>query len=166
MITQPPSLAQTYAYIPNSNSTVVRHRTFNAPWVWTNNFFSSSVYCCQRLFNAFTSCWKPKSKCTPEAAVVEQVFPCCLLYFSVYAHNVKQFCLFLSARNAINELMSDIKILTLKTPRKLASENVVCLCRLLNILFRPVFAYRQTVWTLIRLLLEEQSDLDPHCLQK
>ena len=28
------------------------------------------------------------------------------------------------------------------------------------------FAYRQTVWTLIRLLLEEQSDLGPHCLQK
>ena len=24
----------------------------------------------------------------------------------------------------------------------------------------------QTVWTLIRLLLEEQSDLGPHCLQK
>ena len=28
------------------------------------------------------------------------------------------------------------------------------------------FAYRQTVLTLIRLLLEEQSDLGPHCLQK
>ena len=28
------------------------------------------------------------------------------------------------------------------------------------------FAYRQTMWTLIRLLLEEQSDLGPHCLQK
>ena len=25
---------------------------------------------------------------------------------------------------------------------------------------------KQTVWTLIRLLLEEQSDLGPHCLQK
>ena len=32
-------------------------------------------------------------------------------------------------------------------------------------LFKPIFAYRQTVWTLIRLLLEEQSDLGPHCLQ-
>ena len=44
----------------------------------------------------------------------------------------------------------------------------VCLCRLLNILadFKPIFAYRQTVWTLIRLLLKEQSDLGPHCLQK
>ena len=31
-------------------------------------------------------------------------------------------------------------------------------------LFKPIFAYRQTVWTLIRLLLE--SDLGPHCLQK
>ena len=29
-------------------------------------------------------------------------------------------------------------------------------------LFKPNFAYRQTVWTLIR----EQSDLGPHCLQK
>ena len=33
-------------------------------------------------------------------------------------------------------------------------------------LFKPIFAYRQTVWTLIRLLLKEQSDLGPHCLQK
>ena len=33
-------------------------------------------------------------------------------------------------------------------------------------LFKPIFAYSQTVWTLIRLLQEEQSDLDPHCLQK
>ena len=58
--------------------------------------------------------------------------------------------------------------LTLKAPRKTASENVVCLCRLLNILalFKPIFAYRQTVWTQIRLLLKEQSDLGPHCLQK
>ena len=30
-------------------------------------------------------------------------------------------------------------------------------------LFKPIFAYRQTVWTLI---LQEQSDLGPHCLQK
>ena len=33
-------------------------------------------------------------------------------------------------------------------------------------LFKPIFANRQTVWTLIRLLLEEQSDLGPHRLQK
>ena len=48
------------------------------------------------------------------------------------------------------------KPLTLKAPRKTASENVVCLCRLLNILadfLNNIFAYRQTVWTLIRLLL-------------
>ena len=32
--------------------------------------------------------------------------------------------------------------------------------------FKPIFAYTQTVWTLIRLLLEEQSDLGPYCLQK
>ena len=33
-------------------------------------------------------------------------------------------------------------------------------------LFKPIFAYRQTVWTMIRLLLEEQSDLGRHYLQK
>ena len=33
-------------------------------------------------------------------------------------------------------------------------------------LFKPIFAYWQTVWTLIRLLLKEQSDLGPRCLQK
>ena len=58
--------------------------------------------------------------------------------------------------------------LTLKAPRKPASANVVCLCRLLNILANfsnLFFAYRQTVWTQIR-LLKEQSDLGPHCLQK
>ena len=33
-------------------------------------------------------------------------------------------------------------------------------------LSKPIFIYRQTVWTLIILLLEEQSDLGPHCLQK
>ena len=60
------------------------------------------------------------------------------------------------------------RTLTLKMPRKTASENV-CLCRLLNILAnfsKLFFAYRQTVWTQIRLLLKEQSDLGPHCLQK
>ena len=59
--------------------------------------------------------------------------------------------------------------LTLKAARKSASENVICLCRLLNILANfsnLFFAYQQTVWTLIRLLLKEQSDLGPHCLQK
>ena len=46
--------------------------------------------------------------------------------------------------------------LTLKTPRKPTSENVVCFCRLLNILANfsnMLFAYRRTVWTQIRLLL-------------
>ena len=50
--------------------------------------------------------------------------------------------------------------LTLKAPRKTASENVVCLCRLLNILanfIKPIFAYKQTVWTQIR-LLKPQAD--------
>ena len=56
-------------------------------------------------------------------------------------------------------------VLTLKTPRKPSSENVVCLCCLLNILanFSNLFyAYRQTVWTQIRRLLKEPSDLGPH----
>ena len=60
-----------------------------------------------------------------------------------------------------------ITSLTLKAPRKTASENVDCLCRLLNILAnfsKLFFAYRQTVLTQIRLLLKEQSDLGPHCL--
>ena len=65
------------------------------------------------------------------------------------------------------ELKQDI--ITLKVPRKSASENVVCLCRLLHLLanFSNLhYAYRQTVWTQIRLLLKEQSDLGPHCLQQ
>ena len=33
-------------------------------------------------------------------------------------------------------------------------------------LFKLIFAYRQRVWTQIRLLLKKQSDLGPHCLQK
>ena len=69
----------------------------------------------------------------------------------------------------INILALVIGHLTLKMPRIPASENVVCLCHLLNILANfsnLLFAYRQTVWTLIRLLLEEQSDLGIHCLQK
>ena len=58
--------------------------------------------------------------------------------------------------------------LTLKTPRKAAFENVVCLCYLLNILanFSNLFLHIGKQWTQITLLLEEQSDLGPHCLQK
>ena len=60
-------------------------------------------------------------------------------------------------------------LFSLKMPRNPASENVVCLCHLLHLLanfFKIPFAYRQTVWTQIRLLQEEQSDLGPHCLQQ
>ena len=39
-------------------------------------------------------------------------------------------------------------VLRVKAPRKAVSENVICLCRLLNI------------------LAEEQSDQGPHCLEK
>ena len=62
-----------------------------------------------------------------------------------------------------------ISVLILKAPRKSASGNVISLCRLLHLLanFSNLhFAYRQTVWTQIRLLLKEQSDLGPHCLQQ
>ena len=57
-------------------------------------------------------------------------------------------------------------VLTLKAPRKTASENVVCLCSLLNILadFSNLFLHTgkqcgpdQTA---------KQSDLGPHCLEK
>ena len=49
-------------------------------------------------------------------------------------------------------------------PRKPASENVVCLCRLLHLLANfsnILFAYRQTVWTQFRLLLDESQNLFP-----
>ena len=74
-----------------------------------------------------------------------------------------------SIDSVVHENHHIVFALTLKMPQKPASQNVVCLCRLLNIfaiLSNLFFAYRQTVWTLIRLLLEEQSDLGPHCLQK
>ena len=56
---------------------------------------------------------------------------------------------------------------TLKTPRKSASENVVCLCRLLNILanFSNLFL-RTGKQCGLRSDCSEQSDLGPHCLQK
>ena len=62
-----------------------------------------------------------------------------------------------------------VLLLTLKAPRKTASENIVCLCRLLNILanFSNLFLHTgKQCGPQIRLLLEEQSDLGPHCLQK
>ena len=43
---------------------------------------------------------------------------------------------------------------------------VYAVCWILLETFQTYFAYRQTVWILIRLLLEEPSDLGPHCLQK
>ena len=54
-------------------------------------------------------------------------------------------------------------ILTLKTPRKPASENVVCLCRLLNVLanFSNIFLH-----TGKQCGPRSESDLGPHCLQK
>ena len=44
--------------------------------------------------------------------------------------------------------------------------SVYVVCWIFLQLFKPIFAYRQTVWAQIRLLLKEQSDLGPHCLQK
>ena len=47
---------------------------------------------------------------------------------------------------------------------KKTSEHVLCLSCMQHV--KLISAYRQTVWTQIRLLLEEQYDLDPHCLQQ
>ena len=44
--------------------------------------------------------------------------------------------------------------------------SVYVVCWIFLQTFQTYFAYRQTVWTLIRLLLKEQSDLGPRCLQK
>ena len=68
VITEPPKLAQTYAYIPKSNCAVVKHKTVinppvtNPQWTWSNNILGTSVYCCQSLFRAFTRCWTDTSK--------------------------------------------------------------------------------------------------------
>ena len=52
-----------------------------------------------------------------------------------------------------------------KTPRKPASENVVCLCRLMNVLenFSNLFLHTGKQ---CGPRSDEQSDLGPHCLQK
>ena len=47
----------------------------------------------------------------------------------------------------------------------MSSVYVIC-CIFLQTFQTYFFAYRQTVWTQVRLLLEEQSDLGPHCLQQ
>ena len=67
-----------------------------------------------------------------------------------------------SATILLGTLMTN---LTLKTPRKSASENVVCLCRLLNILanFSNLFLH---IGKQCGPRSEEQSDLGPHCLQQ
>ena len=58
-------------------------------------------------------------------------------------------------------------VLTLKTQRKPASENVVCLCHLLNSLadFSNLFLHTGEQCG-SRSDLKEQPDLGPHCLQK
>ena len=58
--------------------------------------------------------------------------------------------------------LSPLKRLTLNMPRKPASENVVCLCRLLNILANYFCIEANRVDP----DLEEQSDLGLYCLQK
>ena len=54
--------------------------------------------------------------------------------------------------------------LTLKMPRKPASENIACWIFLQT--FQTYFCIQANSVDLIRLLLKEQSDLGPHCLQK
>ena len=45
-----------------------------------------------------------------------------------------------SFKSSAENLTKHAEVLSLKTPRKPAFENVVCLCCLLNILFKPIFA--------------------------
>ena len=44
--------------------------------------------------------------------------------------------------------------------------SIYVICWIFLQTFQTYFAYRQAVWTQIRLLLKEQSDLGPQCLQK
>ena len=44
--------------------------------------------------------------------------------------------------------------------------SVYVVCWIFLQTFQTYFCIQATVWTQIRLLLEEQSDLGPHCLQK
>ena len=44
--------------------------------------------------------------------------------------------------------------------------SVYVVCWIFLQTFQTYFCNKQTVWTQIRLLLKEQSDLGPHCLQK
>ena len=44
--------------------------------------------------------------------------------------------------------------------------SVYVVCWIFLQTFQTYFCIQQTVWTQIRLHLEEQSDLGPHCLQK
>ena len=83
------------------------------------------------------------------------------------ALDIKKFSETTALLSGAMQNMSCIAKLTFKAPRKTASENVVCYMLSAEYscgLFKTIFAYRQTVWILIRLL--EQSDLGPHCLQK
>ena len=78
----------------------------------------------------------------------------CLLALKICTTTTARCILYLTQNLVFNQTLPFV-CLTLKAPRKTASENVVCLCRLLNILAnfsKLFFAYRQTVWTQIRLL--------------
>ena len=79
-----------------------------------------------------------------------------LLFFYILIYGIQWFIVFFLYFSPI--------VLTLKAPRKPASENVVCLCRLLNILanFSNLFLHTGKQCG----PRKEQSDLGPHCLQK
>ena len=63
--------------------------------------------------------------------------------------------------------MQSWKLLPLKCQENLhlKMSSVYVVCWIFFQKFQIIFAIRQTVWTLIRLHVEEQSDLGPHCLQ-
>ena len=65
-------------------------------------------------------------------------------------------------------LQNFCNLLTLKMSRKPASEDVVCLCHLLNILenFSNLFLHTGKQCEPYQTAPLEQSDLGPHCLQK
>ena len=73
-----------------------------------------------------------------------------------------------SREEGIAEVVLCKSLLSLKAPRKTASENVVCLssaeysCKL----FKPIFCIQANSVDPDQTLLKEQSDLGPHCLQK
>ena len=93
----------------------------------------------------------------------EQGTRICVLVYIYAVYRSCRSCINLN-RDMRNGVTGVCEQLTLKLPRKPASENIVCLCRLLNILanFSNLFLHTGKMCE-PRSDLEEQSDLGPHC---